>query len=117
MNSHIKQQWLNALRSNEYSQGTGHLQTPDGFCCLGVLCDIYAKETGTPWETTSDGRFSYIKGESNYLPEEVKEWAGLDRCSPLVKTSHLGDGITGLAFLNDNGIEFSEIAQIIEEQY
>jgi len=115
MNSYIKQQWLNALRSGEYSQGTGHLQNPDGFCCLGVLCDIYAKETGTQWEPTADGRFSFFQGQASYLPGEVKEWAGLDSANPKVRTSE--DKTTELAILNDTGITFPEIAQIIEEQY
>ena len=115
MNSNIKQQWINALRSGEYSQGAGHLRNLDGFCCLGVLCDIYSKETGTQWEPDFNGRFSLFYGESNYLPEVVKEWAGLDRQNPWVNTSE--GAITELAYLNDNGTTFSEIAQMIEEQY
>ena len=56
MNTQIKQQWVTALRSGEYTQARWNLQTEQGFCCLGVLCDLYAKETGTEWEvsTTED---------------------------------------------------------------
>ena len=49
MNTEIKKQWGAALRSGEYTQGTGRLKsfpTIDGepaFCCLGVLCALHAK--------------------------------------------------------------------------
>lgn len=36
----IKRRWLKALRSGKYKQGTGSLRDGDGFCCLGVLCDV-----------------------------------------------------------------------------
>lgn len=116
MNSNIKQQWVNALRSNEYSQGVGQLQNTDGFCCLGVLCDLYAKETGTEWEDVSYTSDYYVfMGESAYLPVEVKEWAGLNSHYPHIRNAkgHLRE----LATLNDTGVEFTEIAQMIEEQY
>lgn len=38
--------WLAALRSGEYKQATGVLNNGNGFCCLGVACDVYAKQTG-----------------------------------------------------------------------
>lgn len=37
----IKQKWIKALRSGEYQQTKGRLKRDDGFCCLGVLCDVY----------------------------------------------------------------------------
>lgn len=36
----LKDKWLTALRSGEYSQTTGTLRDENGMCCLGVLCDI-----------------------------------------------------------------------------
>lgn len=32
--------WLAALRSGKYKQSGGWLKSPDGYCCLGVLCEI-----------------------------------------------------------------------------
>lgn len=32
--------WLKALRSGEYKQTGGSLNDYDGFCCLGVACDV-----------------------------------------------------------------------------
>lgn len=33
--------WVKALRSGEYNQNKGKLQNEDGFCCLGVACDLF----------------------------------------------------------------------------
>ena len=51
MNRQIKDKWITALRSGEYNQDSdgGYLKTCDGYCCLGVLCDLYVKETGKEW--------------------------------------------------------------------
>lgn len=32
--------WIDALRNGTYKQGTGIMRSHEGFCCLGVLCDI-----------------------------------------------------------------------------
>lgn len=40
MNKEIKDKWVEALRSGNYKQGYGNLQTGDSYCCLGVLCEI-----------------------------------------------------------------------------
>ncbi len=44
INKVVKKLWIKALRSGEYKQDTGSLKTSsNGFCCLGVLTDIYCK--------------------------------------------------------------------------
>ena len=44
MHKRIKRIWLEALRGGKYEQTTGVLRSKkDGFCCLGVLCDLYIK--------------------------------------------------------------------------
>jgi hypothetical protein len=116
MKTQIKQQWLSALRSGEYTQARWNLQTEQGFCCLGVLCDLYAKETGTEWEVTTtedDEPFTYYNFDehSNHLPVSVMKWADLDCDNPVVK------GELSLAELNDGGFTFEEIAQLIEEKF
>ena len=55
MNPTIKAQWLEALRSGEYKQGREYLRQSNKdtvlYCCLGVLCDLHRKATGTyQWE-------------------------------------------------------------------
>ena len=40
----IVKQWIEALESGEYKFGQDRLKLSDNtFCCLGVLCDLYAK--------------------------------------------------------------------------
>lgn len=41
MNKGIKDRWITALRSEKYSQTKGNLRDDEGYCCLGVLCDLY----------------------------------------------------------------------------
>jgi hypothetical protein len=36
----IKKDWVDALRSGKYKQVQGYLHKADGYCCLGVLCDV-----------------------------------------------------------------------------
>lgn len=140
MNPQVKTEWLEALRSGEYKQGRGQLcrRTSEGdeFCCLGVLSEIAARhgivdriETG---ETASAGNgltisyrmpFTYAASESAYLPLAVKDWADLDENNPVVMVGAEGaDGLMSgkyastLARQNDDGMSFSEIAELIENQ-
>jgi hypothetical protein len=40
MNAEIKQKWVAALRSGNYKQTKVCLHNKEGYCCLGVLCDV-----------------------------------------------------------------------------
>jgi len=111
MDQVIKAKWKKALTSGDYEQTTQALKNEDGFCCLGVLCDVYIQEKGIDWEkpafTNRMGR-SYLFGESTKLPVEVQDWAGLIGSNPLV-------GLFDLISLNDNkGLSFDKIAQKID---
>lgn len=121
MNPEVKQKWVEALRSGKYKQGQGALRTGDGYCCLGVLCELAVKEGvairdqlfyGSPVDFRSDR-------EDLVLPLVVSAWAGLSSVSPEVP-SQIGEGSrdkVGLAELNDTyGADFERIADVIEEQ-
>ena len=116
MNPEIKQKWIDALAT--YKQGKMRLRNQnDEFCCLGVLCDIYSKETGVEWKLSDD----YIKGSMeiercvSYLPIEVEKWAGLDSHNPMVKIESLGT--FSLIWVNDSfNYTFPQIAELIREQ-
>ena len=59
MKKSVKKLWLTALRSGEYRQGHDVLRANGKFCCLGVLCDLYRKESGGPrWKNESG--WSYL---------------------------------------------------------
>lgn len=106
--------WVAALRSGEYKQAQGQLRDGDRFCCLGVLCDLYAKATKTSWNG------NHFQIQPNYLPSDVSRWADLDDEDPLVRIRGR-NGTIRLSQLNDGETEdlkpwnFEEIADVIEQ--
>jgi hypothetical protein len=111
MNPQIKQKWLNALRSGDYQQGQRYLRTNSGFCCLGVLCDLYGKENNVEWELLDVSTHYEFQGFESYLPSSVRKWANLEYCNP-----HVNNGESTLVRLNDTGFTFEQIADVIEKQ-
>ena len=113
MNSHIKKRWVEALTSGDYLQSLSYLKilNDDGnyeYCCLGVLVDLLCQ--GKDWNNSDEGM-------------------GIDRTDPSIinldddgypKTKHLRyAGLSNkialeLATMNDDGVDFDEIAGWIE---
>jgi len=122
----IKDKWLEALRNGDYEQGKGTLKKDDKFCCLGVLCDIYQKETGKgEWlEQKNDEGHKYYcdffktdSGEckSDVLPPDVIKWANVEGDNPIITDKN--GNTNNLAHYNDSSdYDFKAIADIIEEQ-
>lgn len=128
--------WLRALRSEEYTQGREQLRTADDkFCCLGVGCEEFRKATGEGEWQEADGQYQgdytfHLTDEDrswSSLPQRVSEWFGLptSRTTPdltLADAVALSDlrviGKDGrpvpLSNLNDEGMSFAEIADLIE---
>ena len=75
MNPRVKSLWLEALRSGQYNYGRLRIrQTHDGtvqHCVLGVLADLYCKETGKDFAALFGGEAD----DAVVLPDEVFEWA------------------------------------------
>lgn len=119
MNNEIKQKWVDALRSGEYQQGRHQLRNDDSYCCLGVLCDLFAEnnpEQGKWYQNQVDDSWFFETDDDRFvgsLPVGVAEWAQLDDINPPVK---IDGGIANIASVNDHGVPFDKIAQIIEEQ-
>jgi hypothetical protein len=112
MNPQIKQKWVSALRSGEYQQGQLYLRTNSGFCCLGVLCDLYGKENNVEWNLVEDEDSNYYRFQGNAasLPFSIVEWSGIEGTNPAI-------GFIPLSVLNDRGSTFNEIADVIEEHF
>jgi hypothetical protein len=96
MDSDLKAQWIEALRSGDYTQGQYCLRrvwqaTPDSFCCLGVLADIVDPEGWSllHWRDTPI---------HSKLPDKILDF----------------DVQGKLVNLNDIGKDFDEIANWIE---
>lgn len=122
MKEKVKKLWLEALRSDKYKQGTGFLKTMDNeYCCLGVLCDVYAKtqkKKGFQKDETGiyffEDKNSMFNKNSMYLPKQVISWSGLKDNSPIITIDFSNRKL--LANLNDKEkLSFNEIADLIEK--
>jgi hypothetical protein len=124
MNPEIKALWLEQLRSDEFTQTTGYLHNENGFCCLGVLCEIAVNQgvVSTSRDASiQEGEvpvFSYRASTDDYaecstLPSSVQEWSGAS-ANPHVEYNGV---FRPLSDLNDEEkLDFFEIASLIEEQ-
>ena len=107
MKEEIKDRWVEALRSGKYQQGQGTLKYGESFCCLGVLCDLHAKETGVDWEYDPRRNAQKYLGNTGVPPVKVHSWAGIRHKANEVLTN-----------LNDaRGYTFEQIADWIEENW
>lgn len=118
MNKIIKQKWLEALRSGKYEQSKRNLRTDEGYCCLGVLCDLAAEQKVGKWVNATQDRYQFVSPsgrstDSHFLPPFVRKWAGIKHKHGY-KTVINGNAYT-LAELNDSGSSFKEIADVIEK--
>jgi hypothetical protein len=104
---------LVALRSGEYQQTQTILNDHCGHCCLGVMCDVYEKETGNKLKRDAAG---YIKGHSFANLPEVQKWVGLiDVHGNIYDDASNEDISESLVYMNDTlGLTFLEIADFIE---
>jgi len=118
MISEVKTKWLESLRSGDYSQGTNKLFDGKSYCCLGVLCDLYQKQSNQQWDQKASEfeltESFYCNDQSEVLSDDVANWAGLDSNNPTVLNE---SSRVPLAELNDSGYTFQELSNYIEEQF
>lgn len=125
-----------ALRSGNYLQTMEYLRISShagGFrhCCLGVACELYAKDKGVEWD---NNKFIH---EQDYLPDEVVEYFGFPRVAANFGCPSRNSGnppinqdiidkvlppnsrpfVPHLANINDAGATFEQIASMIELQF
>lgn len=123
MKAEIAKKWVEALRSGKYAQGSRQListaQEGKQFCCLGVLCDLYLRETpSAPERWNYDGEtFLDYDGDAEYelLPAAVQEWAGIhDEVGTLPPSCDISAN-TLVECNDERGMNFNQIADIIEQ--
>lgn len=110
---------IEALRSGDYKQGRLSLRdTDDKFCCLGVACDVFRKETGVgEWEKDFRGGDTYRFNASGSisgvgLPRRVQEYFGFKNLEGWIEHKSIS-----LMYMNDwERLTFEEIANILEEE-
>jgi hypothetical protein len=122
---------VDALRSDRFKQGIGRLHKQyrelnkplrEEHCCLGVGC-VIAKEAGVEIETTrclmygdDSAAYAVVYGEDElYLPEDVRTFFGFDTGNPVL--IEIGGVQYSASNLNDEGLTFDQIADIMEWRY
>ena len=109
-----RQEWVTALRSGDYKQTSGILRDENGYCCLGVACDLY---DSTKWvKVVIDGGVEYeYMGDNAVLPDEIQLHYGLSyRTGSFRVNERLPSN--SLIEENDDSTPFSTIADIIESE-
>ena len=123
MNKQVKERWIKALRSGKYKQGQHLLVSNDldkkYYCCLGVLCQLYATEKKKGISKIKLGVATSRSGDrlpaKQFLPNIVRKWAGLNASDPIVYYD--GNSVNRITHLNDGyQLDFNQLADIIEEQ-
>ena len=116
MNPDIKEEWCSLLEHGDLKQIKGNLISinENGFCCLGVLCEL-AEEYGLVKLNDLGIAYQSLEDTSDRsalsLPNVVRKWAGLDFGDPIPQGS-----LDSLSVLNDDKDKtFPEIAKIIRE--
>ena len=113
MKKEYKDRWVEALRSGKYKQAKGTLRNKEGFCCLGVLCDIVKDELGYYWSIEEEASHYTIFNSVGVLPFEVMELVGMAYSDGSIYVE--GDEqINHLPTYNDQaGEDFNQIADRI----
>lgn len=104
MNTAIRDRWIAALTSREYQQMHFSLHTTwpylNMFSAAGVLCELHRLETRTDYWRGPDGNGDfYYLDHPYYIPQEVRDWAGMPERWPI-----------DLNALDQQGLSFSAIA-------
>lgn len=120
------QLFINALRSGEFQQGRQRLHRDNTFCCLGVACELYRRETGKgEWVHNShmdcEGmRFKHLPNDLDaisFMPQPVYAWFGFPFADPLLNTGG-GNFIYTASEMNDKlNRNFHEIADAFERTF
>ena len=140
MNENAKA-WVEALRSGAYEQCRGRLRRQyledydndereqgEGYCCLGVACDLYQQAHPDVSEWIED-EFAIFSGPhegagsttmEGALHEAVAEWLGLkDIDGQFHEKQYVPNSKSAgssLIALNDVGATFEQIADMIERK-
>lgn len=114
---------VEALESDQYSQSQELLRDDDGFCCLGVICDLT--------DPFGWSQLLTFAGQNQFLPHHIAEHWGMNSIRghfklsrednlalDIPKMAFSDDLNTSLAQLNDSyGLTFREIAKVIRSHH
>lgn len=124
----VRPLWLDALRSGNFAQGKGALcrrtLMGDRFDPIGVLSEIYRRETGKGrWQanhphTLNKKVLAFVLGKDKIdmaTAQRIKRWWIYDSPPEVLRWAklHYRDA-AAIQILNDKGTDFDEIADWIE---
>lgn len=69
-----QEKWLSALESGEFKQIHGVLKSHDGYCCLGVGCELFYSE-----------HFTLVEGSFLFRDPEITDYTTFGLLSPTVR--------------------------------
>jgi len=102
--------WLKALESGNYTSSVAKLRTSQGYCPLGILCELSMVGKWEEFEITEElVVYSYFN-ETQYLPKEVSDWAGLTEKERKLM-------IYFVMSMHDQKVPMNEIAKYLRLQY
>jgi hypothetical protein len=111
MKQELLRKWVDALESGRYEQAHTALRVDNGYCCLGVLCDLAGEGRWVPpTEDEIIKKDYFVMGdvrERNVLPYPLAELVGVTEAQE-----------KKLVEANDNKHEtFLQIAQRIRKMF
>lgn len=111
MTPELKSLWIAALRSGKYEQTKSVLRDErNGFCCLGVLCDLVEPENWSKSKTPNWPYWNFATTE-NGDPCYVNAFPSAEFLRRVGLNSAIAES---LASRNDRGESFEDIATCIE---
>ena len=126
-NKEVIRKWVDALRSGEFEQTKGQLGRveEDGsrsYCCLGVLCELAAREGVIESARESDCAELIYDFAFSTPPRTVDEWIGIDYAvnTPdelLDANDDYCDEIELTTLNDEEEFDFNQIADAIERTW
>jgi len=131
-------EWVQSLESGKYRQTTTYLRTSNGYCCLGVVCNIIDPNGWqTPEHHTDTDDYGDVIGEFDVIPWRSEAHTGKGTLEALLNdkiAGKLGLSVSGepygqdyfkvdgdewdsLVTANDNDEDFNAIAETLREYY
>jgi len=111
------QKWVLALRSGEYSQTTGKLQDEQGYCCLGVACDIFIPDGMKTVHPNTGLMTGGLPNSQANSPEWLSQIEGILGIYIPALNDH-GRITTNTEYPEQHGpFTFDEIADLLEYEY
>ena len=99
--------WVEALRSGVFPQTRAVMHDSEGYCCLGVACELFVPDAEKI--ITSEG---FLEGVLPFDSYNCPKWLVDINDDVLERTSD-----SSLSKLNDNYTSFKDIADLIEKLY